>query len=216
MKSSKELFYKLTLPSKKWQHYFDIYDRYFTSFIGKTANILEIGVDKGGSLELWNNFFENASLYAIDNNVNVKNIKFEFSVDIEVGDQADPNFLKNYTERKPMFDIIIDDGGHHVYQQLITLVHMFPRLREGGIYVIEDVHTSYVPAYGGGFRKSDTFVEHCKGLVELINLEFITNVDPPDELAKLFYNLGNITFYNSIIVLEKRPRCKIEPATVNC
>lgn len=216
MKSTKELFYKLTLPSKKWQHYFDIYDRHFSPFIGKTPNVLEIGVDKGGSLELWHNFFENSMLYAIDNNAETKNIKFPFRVDIEIGDQDDEMFLKHYVSSRPDFDIIIDDGGHYMQQQLMSLIYLFPKLREGGIYVIEDVHTSYSKGYGGGFRNPNTFVEHCKSLVELLNVEFITDVNPPDDLAKLFFDLNSITFYNSVIVLEKKTRPKILPANVNC
>ena len=216
MKSTKELFYKLSLPSKKWQHYFDIYDRYLVPFIGLSPNVLEIGVDKGGSLELWNNFFENANIYAIDINSDIRNINFSFSVDIEIGDQTDKEFLQNYVYSKPDFDIIIDDGGHYMDQQLMSLIYLFPKLKHGGIYIIEDVHTSYSKGYNGGFRDPNSFLEHCKSLVELLNLEFITEVNPPDDLARLFFDLNNITFYNSVIVLEKKTRPKIEPANVNC
>lgn len=216
MKSTKELFYKLSLPSKKWQHYFDIYDRYLVPFIGLSPNVLEIGVDKGGSLELWHNFFENAKIYAIDINSDVRNIDFPFSVDIEIGDQTDKEFLQNYVYSKPDFDIIIDDGGHYMDQQLMSLIYLFPKLKHGGIYIIEDVHTSYSQGYNGGFRNPNSFLEHCKSLVELLNLEFITEVNPPDDLAKLFFDLNSITFYNSVIVLEKKTRPKILPANVNC
>lgn len=216
MKSTKELFYKLSLPSKKWQHYFDIYDRYLVPFIGLSPNVLEIGVDKGGSLELWHNFFENAKIYAIDINSDVRNIDFPFSVDIEIGDQTDKEFLQNYVYSKPDFDIIIDDGGHYMDQQLMSLIYLFPKLKHGGIYIIEDVHTSYSQGYNGGFRNPNSFLEHCKSLVELLNLEFITDVNPPDDLAKLFFDLNSITFYNSVIVLEKKTRPKILPANVNC
>lgn len=215
MKSSKELFYKLSLPSKKWAHYFDIYDRYLTPFIGKEANILEIGIDRGGSLELWHNFLENPNIFGVDANSDVKNIKFHFPVNLELGDQADLSFWEKYIATKPEFDIIIDDGGHYMHQQVHTLVALFPRLKDNGVYIIEDVHTSYVAGYNGGFRKQDTFIENCKNLVEMINFEFITNIDPPRELAQTFFNLCNISFYNSIIVLEKRPRPKIEPVEIN-
>lgn len=216
MKSTKELFYKLSLPSKKWQHYFDIYDRYLVPFIGLSPNVLEIGVDKGGSLELWHHFFENANIYAIDINSDVRNIHFPFSVDIEIGDQTDKEFLQNYVYSKPDFDIVIDDGGHYMDQQLMSLIYLFPKLKHGGIYIIEDVHTSYSQGYNGGFRNPNSFLEHCKSLVELLNLEFITEVNPPDDLAKLFFDLNSITFYNSVIVLEKKTRPKILPANVNC
>ena len=215
MKSSKEIFLNLTLPSKKWDHYFDIYDRYLSRYIGKNANILEIGIDKGGSLELWHKFLENSTIYGIDSNPEIKNINFDFNVDLELGDQADITFWQNYLNIRPEFDIIIDDGGHHMGQQITTLISIFPRLREGGVYIIEDVHTSYVKSYGGGFKSPESLVEVCKGLIEMINYEFITELNPPEQLAQIFYNLCNISFYNSVIVLEKRVRPKIVPLEVN-
>lgn len=215
MKKTREIFNALRLPSKKWAHYFDIYDRHLSAFIGKSANLLEIGIDKGGSLELWQRYLENPTIHGIDNNPEVKNIQFPFAVNIEVGDQADEKFLQNYAQNKPKFDIIIDDGGHYMEQQLKSLIYLFPQLNNNGVYIIEDVHTSYVKGYGGGFRNPNTFVEHCKSLVELVNVEFITDINPPDDLAKLFFSLTTISFYNSVIVLEKRPRPKIEPVEIN-
>lgn len=215
MKSTKDIFNKLTLPSKKWAHYFNVYDRYLNQYIGKNPNILEIGIDKGGSLELWYNYLENPNIFAVDVNPEVKNIKFSFPVDIELGNQTDINFWQQYNANRPLFDIIIDDGGHYMEQQLNSLICLFPRLKDNGIYIIEDVHTSYVKGYGGGFRNPQTFIEHCKSLIELINLEFITDVNPPADLLQIFLNLCNISFYNSLIVLEKRPRPKIEPVEIN-
>lgn len=215
MKTSKELFENLTLPSKKWQHYFDIYDKHLNRFRGKNPVILEIGIDRGGSLELWHKMFENPTIYAVDANPEVNNIKFDFDVNIELGDQGDLNFWQRYIENKPKFDIIIDDGGHNMHQQINSLISLFPQLNLNGVYLVEDTHTSYVKAYGGGFQKQDSFIEIVKTFIDMINVEFIVDIDPPEHVAKTFFNLTNISFYNSVVVMEKTVRPKILPAEVN-
>ncbi|CAF3995110.1 unnamed protein product [Rotaria sordida] len=84
------------------------------------------------------------------------------------GSQDDLSFLKafatNYTN---MFDVIIDDGGHRMKQQINSLTELFPTiLRSGGIYAIEDIYTSYVAWYGGRYLKSSTLIEFLKRLVD--------------------------------------------------
>lgn len=215
MITSKEIFENLKLPSKKWQHYFDIYDKHFNRFRGKNPVILEIGIDRGGSLELWHKMFKNPTIYAVDANPEVKDIKFDFDVNIELGDQGDLNFWQQYTQNKPKFDIIIDDGGHNMHQQVNSLISLFPHLNLNGVYLVEDTHTSYVKAYGGGFQKQDSFIEIVKTFIDMINVEFIVDIDPPEHVAKTFFNLTNISFYNSVVVMEKTVRPKILPAEVN-
>lgn len=213
MTSTREIFYNnLTLQSRKWEAYFDIYDRYFAKFVNNTPNVLEIGIAQGGSIEMWYKYFNNAKLYAVDAFKDVVNIKFPFHVDITIGDQADMDFWAAYVKTKPKFDIIIDDGGHDMEQQLNSLISLFPHLASGGVYLIEDVHTSYWPAYSGGFRKPGTCVEVIKGLVDLLNFQHVPDQAPDPKLLEIFKNLSNITFYNSVILLEKLPMVDFEVA----
>jgi hypothetical protein len=84
------------------------------------------------------------------------------------GSQDDLSFLKafanNYTDN---FDTIIDDGGHRMTQQINSLTMLFPTaLRSGGIYAIEDIYTSYLLKYDGGYLKSSTFIEFLKRLID--------------------------------------------------
>jgi hypothetical protein len=49
----------------KWDHYFDIYEKYFSKYKGQNINILEIGISHGGSLQLWKKYFgEGVHVYA--------------------------------------------------------------------------------------------------------------------------------------------------------
>lgn len=198
------IFQNLKIFSRKWLPYFKVYDRYFNQFVAKNANILEIGIENGGSLKLWHEFFENANIYGIDINKDVKKLNLDFAASIDIGDQADNEFWKMYLEKNIKFDVIIDDGGHGMHQQLTSLIHLFPNLNEGGVYLIEDTHTSYWKEYGGGFRNPDSIIEIVKGLVEFLH---ITHLDKqctaPELITKTFAGLSSVHFYDSIIVLEK-------------
>lgn len=123
----------------KWKHYFEIYHRHFSHFVGREVHVLEIGVYSGGSLELWKHYFgPQAKIYGVDIEPACKAYEDE-QVKIFIGDQADPEFWRAFKREVPTLDIIIDDGGHKPHQQITTLEEVFPYLRSGGIYLCEDV-----------------------------------------------------------------------------
>ena len=86
------------------------------------------------------------------------------------GSQADVSVLNSVLSRNGYFDIIIDDGGHRIEQQTTSFNHLLPRVQSGGIYVIEDLHSSYMEFYGGGFQKNFTTIELIKRLVDDLQL----------------------------------------------
>lgn len=118
--------------------YLDLYDKYFSDIRYDENNILEIGIFNGDSLRIFSEYFENSKLYAFDimdkRNLDIKNCN------ITVGDQSDRNFLNSFSDIE--FDIIIDDGSHKMDHQQISFGFLFKFLKSGGIYVIEDLHTS--------------------------------------------------------------------------
>jgi len=185
----------------KWFHYFEIYDRYFSKFRGKEIAILEIGVQNGGSLQMWKYYFgANAKIYGIDINPECKKFE-EDQIQIFIGSQEDPIFLDEIKSKIPMLDILIEDGGHTVNQQIVTYEKMFSHLKEDSIYLCEDLHTSYWPEfYGGGLKKQNTFIEYSKNFIDYINAWHIPNFYPNYETENIF----GIHFYDSILVLEKR------------
>jgi hypothetical protein len=204
MKSSYQVFNQLDIFSRKWFPYFSVYDRHFNKFVSQSPYVLEIGIENGGSLKLWYEFFENARVYGIDNNSAVNQLKFNFPVNITVGDQGDDSFWQSYLNNSPGFDVIIDDGGHTMHQQLTSLLHLFPKLNDKGVYLIEDTHTSYWKEYGGGFREQNSIIEIIKSLVDYLHMEHIDGGFTPPEIVKnVFQGLASVHFYNSVIVLEK-------------
>jgi SAM-dependent methyltransferase len=105
----------------------------------KNINVLEIGVFHAQSLRTWKDYFYNAKIYGFD--IDDRRCYQEDRIIIEQGDQTDIPFLKNVFNGVE-FDLIIDDGGHTMFQQQTTLVHIFDRLKPGGVYILEDLHTS--------------------------------------------------------------------------
>lgn len=122
-----------------YTHY---YFKFFEPIRFKVESILEIGVREGWSLKMWYDFFPSARIYGIDIERPGEDIaKTRERIKIFIGDQADERFLINNFSEVPL-DIVIDDGGHRMSQQQISLKVLYRFLKPGGIYVIEDLHTS--------------------------------------------------------------------------
>lgn len=127
----------------KWHHCIPIYDRYFSRFRGRKIRFLELGVSKGGSLQMWRKYFgDEAIIFGID--INKDCAIFIGKVgQVRVGSQTDPKFLQSITEEMGGIDIVLDDGSHQMKHIKYSLNYLFPKLNYGGIYLIEDLHTSY-------------------------------------------------------------------------
>ena len=162
--------------SDKWEPYFDVYERYLSKFIGKNPVVVEIGVQSGGSIEMWKKYFgAGSTIIGIDVDPKVLQNKSD-GVDIIIGDQGSPEFWDEFLQQYPNIDILIDDGGHHCFQQILTFEKVFPHLNDGGVFICEDTHTSYQPFTGGSFRGENTFIEYSKRLVDYIHKDFIGGV----------------------------------------
>lgn len=189
----------------KWDHYFDIYEKYFSEYRGKPVNLLEIGVSQGGSIQLWNKYFgDKLKLYSVDINPECKSFEAD-TTKLYIGSQEDPIFLNKLYTELPEMDIIIDDGGHSMKQQILTFEHLFLKLKEGGIFLVEDTHTSYWYHYGGGLRKKGSFIEYSKSLIDSLYKGHIKNAKRirVDEITD---HIKCISFYDSIVVFEKAKR----------
>jgi SAM-dependent methyltransferase len=142
------------------------YARYFAPLREKPIQLLEIGIASGASLKMWEAYFPRAAIHGIDIDPSCRSIETE-RVRAFIGDQEDRAFLRTVvSEIGGALDIVIDDGGHRMSQHMTALEELFPALKPGGIYVIEDLHTSYWALYGGGYRKAGSTVEFLKGLVD--------------------------------------------------
>jgi hypothetical protein len=157
---------------KKHENFFDEYDFNFRD-LRNTANlrILEIGVQGGGSLGMWREYFKDAYIVGMDIDPTCKQWERD-GIHIAIGDQGDEETLQIEHDHGP-FDIVIDDGGHTMKQQLTTFNVLFPKLRDNGIFVIEDLHTSYWPAFGGRKNKRATTIGFVKSLIDEIHFSAV-------------------------------------------
>lgn len=125
------------LPSKRLHNYLVYYWSHFRDIRLEVKSVLEIGVETGSSIRMWEEFFPNAIIYGIDINPACK--QFEGGRRrILIGDQSDPDFLLQLRQSAEPFDVIIDDGSHRIEHQLKTFELLFPTMSDHGVYVIED------------------------------------------------------------------------------
>jgi len=207
MNDIEKLFFKdktRVLKSDKWVHYLDIYDKHFSKFRNKSPTILEIGVQRGGSLEIWDRYFgEGCTIYGMDidsNCINIPIILKKDNIKIIIGDQENEYFLKEIIKQVPKFDIILDDGGHKMKQQIVSFETLYEHMNPEGVYMCEDTHTSYWPEYGGGLRNSNSFIEYSKKFIDLLHSYHIQT----HPFSHTFRNTTkSVTYYDSVVVLDK-------------
>ncbi len=186
----------------KWQHYFNIYDRHFSRFRGTDVHVVEFGVSEGGSLQMWKEYFgDKCHIYGVDINPHCKDLE-EDRISIFIGDQEDREFLRSLSEQIPRIDILIDDGGHRMQQQINTFEELFPHISENGVYLIEDLHTSYWKGWGGGgYKKKGTFIEYSKNFIDYINAWH--SQTPKLPVSDFTRTARSLHFYDSILAIEK-------------
>ena len=138
--------------SDKWSSYLTEYDRLLNPFRNKPVRLLEIGIQNGGSLEIWSKYFANATdLIGCDINPDCAHLPYnDPRIDVVIGEVNSHDTRSQLFNRCQQFDIIIDDGSHFPSDIIQTFGHYFPRLAEGGLFIVEDLHCSYWDKFDGG------------------------------------------------------------------
>lgn len=187
----------------KWVHYFQVYEKWFSPYRGKDIVFVEVGVQNGGSAQMWKYYFgKDAKIVGVDINPACKQLEEE-GISIEIGSQEDESFWAAFKEKYPRVDVLLDDGGHEMNQQIVTFKQMFPHIKDGGLYMCEDCHTSYWQKFGGGLKNPASFIEFSKNLVDEINAFHTQGALSPTYTTT---NAGGIHFYDSMVVVEKKAK----------
>jgi hypothetical protein len=201
----------------KWHHYFDIYTKHFGRYRDRPIKMLEIGVFRGGSLRMWKDYFHaDSTIVGIDIDKTCKDHEIaDRKVFVRIGSQADPQFLAEVNEEFGPFDIILDDGSHKTHHQNISFGALFrSALKDGGCYMVEDVHTNYWLKH---VDSEDTFIDLSKQMIDMLHEPYFDRKEThfrhehPDavnqlQLSYLAANLASIAFYDSIVVFDKKKR----------
>jgi hypothetical protein len=185
----------------KWLHYLPIYDRLFGNYTGRPIRFLEIGVLAGGSMQMWRRFFGPlATIFGIDINPKCAGCAGDAG-QVRIGSQDDPDFLRAVVAEMGGVDIVLDDGSHIARHQRASFDVLFPLLNDGGLYVIEDLHTAYWPDYEGGLKRSGTGIEFLKDKIDTMHAHYFTKgANSAERIAPI----ASIQFFDSIAAIEKR------------
>jgi hypothetical protein len=110
--------------------------------------------------------------------------------------------MESVAKQIPNPDIIIDDGGHAMTQLITSFEVLYPYLKEGGLYLLEDLHTCYWYNYGGGFQKKDTLIEYSKHFIDKMHAWYSESKRlKPDYFTKNIYGMH---YYDSILIFDKK------------
>lgn len=174
----------------------DNYEPFLHGIRDEPIRLLELGVKHGASLRMWKAYFRSARIVGVDRD-DIAVWAAEPRIEIVVGDQADPATIRRAVDvAGGDFHVICDDGGHGARDQLGALELLWPHLVPGGVYLIDDVHTSYRENYGMGWRQQGTTIEYLKGVIDDIHArEHGQAVSLP--------GLEETHFYFHLVVLRK-------------
>ncbi|RWE73778.1 glycosyltransferase [Mesorhizobium sp.] len=206
--------------SDKWSIYLDEYERIFSTYRSLPVRILEIGIQNGGSLEIWAKYFPQAKVILgcdIDQKCGLLSFRNK-KISVVVGDAGSESVRKKILERSDEFDIVIDDGSHRSSDVVRAFARYFPHLSDGGVFVAEDLHTSYWKEFEGGLYDPMSSMSFFKRLLDLVNHEhWGLDRSRTDALAAFADRYGvsfdesslasihSIEFLNSLCVVTKRP-----------
>ncbi len=184
----------------KWQHYFPIYEKHLNPWRNKTATILEIGIFKGGSLGMWRRFFgPMATIIGIDIDAGCKSYERD-GINVRIGDQSDIKFLESLIDEFGLPDIVIDDGSHQMKHIQATFDYLYPKISKNGVYIVEDLHTSYFEEFGGGLDNKNSFINKSKNFIDQLNADHSRGGIEPNFFTR---NTFGISFYDSVVVFER-------------
>lgn len=197
--------------SIKHTSYFQVYEELLARYRNKKITFVEVGVLNGGSLFMWRSYFgHQARIIGIDFNPGAKKWQKE-GFEIFIGNQADPMFWDDFFKSVGEVDIILDDGGHTNEQQIITTNKTVPYIRDGGMLIVEDTHSSYLKKYGNPSKYS--FMKYVTNIIDSINSRFPFVGASQNDLNKSIYS---VSVYESIVCFHiDRSKCFVSAPTTN-
>ena len=196
-----------------YRQHLSLYEIILEPYRESAQKVFEIGVNRGGSILAWRDFFQNATIYGFDiRNAALETIRKQPRIVAMKVDQGDFDDLAKIAACGP-FDVGIEDGSHIWAHQIRTFEQLWPAIAPGGLYIIEDTVTSYHNWIHteGKTRESDyerggvSCVEYFKNLVDHINFDG-NNWDamPFEQYTEFQRTIDWISFRTNSIFIRKR------------
>lgn len=186
--------------STKFHGYTPVYDRLFTPLRPSPIRLLEIGIEFGKSMRVWLDYFPRAEVFGVDINPQFKWSDPRYHE--IVADQSNVEAMQQVADRGP-FDIVIDDGCHRADAAIVSFKALWPAVKSGGLYIVEDVGTYWHPMY----QSTAQGWTWLHGFVDDVNQrgkDFYgapAYTSPPGGLE---LELKSACFYKGLVVLERR------------
>ena len=192
--------HKANKLSPEEEHYLGLYERYFEPRRSDELRLLEIGVQGGGSLRMWADYFPRAKVDGLDIKEKCK-VHGGGRIGVFIASQSNGAFLETLGD----YDIIIDDGSHMMGDQKTSFHHLWPHVISGGYYVIEDLHTSYWPEFGGNIANESNTMAYLGRRLHDLNHWGATHKRAPKDRRRSTVDIGlaGMHFHRSICFLEK-------------
>lgn len=199
--------------SDKWSAYLPVYDQIVEKLDAK--NILEIGVQNGGSLEIWSKIYPNAKrIIGLDVDEACAELEFDSDqIRVIVSDATKKESTSIIREITDSFDLIVDDGSHRSDHIIFSFVHFLPMVAPNGFYVIEDLHASYWPSWGGGLYEKQSAMNFLHRIADVLNREhwrttqeikdfLAAPIELNDDSISAVQRIKSVSFSNSMAVFE--------------
>lgn len=177
--------------------YTDFYERLFKGMRSKPVKLLEIGVAGGESLKMWADWFYNkeSRIYGVE----IENRplpEFDDRTQVFINNASLPNAVFDITNATGPVDILVDDGSHYVHEQKDALRLWWPHIKPGGIYICEDVFTSY--AYPWWNTEETRFTHSLNEYIDKIHGPWTNHQGTPEN-----GEVEEIIFRKGLIVIKK-------------
>lgn len=135
MKTMGEILIAHGSDKATWHQYHPVYEALFPQRDLVSA-VLEIGIETGASLKAWRDIFQNAVVVGLDHNdCSAMNGN---RIETHRGNQRDRAAVLRAAGDDRQFDLIVDDASHILSDQLASMFWLWPFLKPGGYYVIEE------------------------------------------------------------------------------
>ena len=206
--------------SIKMTSYFSIYAELLSKFRNKQCTFVEIGVLDGGSLFMWRKWLgEKARIIGIDLNPAAKKLE-KYGFEIFTGNQADAGFWEKFYSEVESIDVLIDDGGHQSFQQIMTVYCALCNVHNQCLVIVEDTATSFYSSMAH-YHQKNSFLEFSKDSTDVLTAKerelrpqrwpaFIN-----ETILKVFKHVESIQFFSGMVSYKVNPQNYLPPVAVN-
>ena len=206
--------------SVKMTSYFSTYAELLSAYRNKECTLVEIGVLEGSSLSMWREWLgDKARIIGIDLNPAAKSLEKK-GFEIFIGNQADTNFWKKFYSKVGKIDVLIDDGGHQSFQQIMTIYCGVCNLNSESLIIVEDTATSFYSSMTH-YHKKNSFLQFTKDATDILTVkekefsqqDWQSGVN--QTILKVFKNIESIKFFSGIVAYKINPQSSLPSVAVN-